>query len=114
MLTGIVRLHENLRDILLFVVFQFSFAYSRDYFYQFGEIRSLNVLPAKACAFIAFTTRQAAEKAAERSFNKLVMHGLYSFPMPTFHFHALCTFPNRTLYFWKHTLSFKDSNMVSK
>lgn len=47
----------------------------RDYFYQFGEIRSLNVLPAKACAFIAFTTRQAAEKAAERSFNKLVMQG---------------------------------------
>lgn len=47
----------------------------RDYFYQFGEIRSLNVLTAKACAFIAFTTRQAAEKAAERSFNKLVMQG---------------------------------------
>ncbi|VDN57024.1 unnamed protein product [Dracunculus medinensis] len=47
----------------------------RDYFYQFGEIRSLNILPTKGCAFIAFTTRLAAEKAAERSFNKLVLQG---------------------------------------
>uniref|UniRef100_A0A183EF29 Pre-mRNA-splicing factor RBM22 n=1 Tax=Gongylonema pulchrum TaxID=637853 RepID=A0A183EF29_9BILA len=45
----------------------------RDYFYQFGEIRSLSVLSAKGCAFIAFTTRQAAEKAAERAFNKLIL-----------------------------------------
>ncbi|EJW71719.1 hypothetical protein WUBG_17370, partial [Wuchereria bancrofti] len=45
----------------------------RDYFYQFGEIRSLNLLPNKGCAFISFTTRLAAEKAAERSFNKLIL-----------------------------------------
>ncbi|KAL3981457.1 Pre-mRNA-splicing factor RBM22 [Acanthocheilonema viteae] len=47
----------------------------RDYFYQFGEIRSLNLLPNKGCAFISFTTRLAAEKAAERSFNKLILQG---------------------------------------
>ncbi|KHN84454.1 Pre-mRNA-splicing factor RBM22 [Toxocara canis] len=47
----------------------------RDYFYQFGEIRSLNVLTNRGCAFIAFTTRQAAEKAADRSFNKLILQG---------------------------------------
>uniref|UniRef100_A0A915C444 Pre-mRNA-splicing factor RBM22 n=1 Tax=Parascaris univalens TaxID=6257 RepID=A0A915C444_PARUN len=47
----------------------------RDYFYQFGEIRSLNVLVSRGCAFIAFTTRQAAERAADRSFNKLILQG---------------------------------------
>ncbi|MFH4980612.1 hypothetical protein AB6A40_007321 [Gnathostoma spinigerum] len=47
----------------------------RNYFYQFGEIRSLNILNNKGCAFIAFTTRTAAERAAERSFNKLIIKG---------------------------------------
>ncbi|GMS96195.1 hypothetical protein PENTCL1PPCAC_18370, partial [Pristionchus entomophagus] len=43
----------------------------RDYFYQYGEIRSLNVLGAKGCAFVTYTTRESAEMAAERSFNRI-------------------------------------------
>lgn len=48
----------------------------RDYFYQFGELRSVNLPPtAKGCAFVQFTAREAAEKAAEKSFNKVVVKG---------------------------------------
>ena len=43
----------------------------RDHFYQYGDIRDLRILEAKQCAFITFTTREAAEIAAERSFKKL-------------------------------------------
>ncbi|KAG1669556.1 Pre-mRNA-splicing factor RBM22 [Nymphon striatum] len=47
----------------------------RDYFYQFGEIRSISVVTRQQCAFIQFTTRTAAENAAEQSFNKLIIKG---------------------------------------
>ncbi|XP_002741428.1 pre-mRNA-splicing factor RBM22-like [Saccoglossus kowalevskii] len=47
----------------------------RDHFYQFGEIRSINVVARQQCAFVQFTTRQSSELAAERSFNKLIMNG---------------------------------------
>ncbi|PAV88956.1 hypothetical protein WR25_22766 [Diploscapter pachys] len=46
-----------------------------DYFYQFGAIRSLRVLEAKMCAFIEYTDRQAAERAAEKGFNKVFLNG---------------------------------------
>ncbi|CAD6193516.1 unnamed protein product [Caenorhabditis auriculariae] len=46
-----------------------------DYFYQFGDVRSLRVLEQKGCAFIEYTTREAAERAAERSFNKAFING---------------------------------------
>ena len=36
----------------------------RDEFYSFGEIASVRVVSAKMCAFVTFTTRAAAEKAA--------------------------------------------------
>ena len=47
----------------------------RDYFYQFGEIRSINIASAKSCAFVCYTTRMAAEFAADRSFNKAIVNG---------------------------------------
>jgi len=47
----------------------------RDYFYQYGEIRSLTVVPRQQCAFVQYTTRTAAEAAAEKSFNKLIING---------------------------------------
>ena len=47
----------------------------RDYFYQYGEIRSLTVVPRQQCAFVQYTTRAAAEAAAEKSFNKLILNG---------------------------------------
>jgi len=47
----------------------------RDYFYQFGEMRSLTVVPRQQCAFVQYTTRAAAEAAAEKSFNKLIING---------------------------------------
>ncbi|KAH3872230.1 pre-mRNA-splicing factor RBM22-like [Dreissena polymorpha] len=47
----------------------------KDYFYQFGEIRSINVVSKQQCAFVQFTTRAAAETASEKSFNKLIING---------------------------------------
>lgn len=47
----------------------------RDNFYQYGEIRSVALVPRQQCAFIQYTKRSAAEMAAEKTFNKLVMHG---------------------------------------
>jgi pre-mRNA-splicing factor RBM22/SLT11 len=47
----------------------------RNYFYQFGEIRNVTLLSGKGCGFVQFTTREAAELASEKTFNKLVMKG---------------------------------------
>nr|XP_055242202.1 pre-mRNA-splicing factor RBM22 isoform X1 [Gorilla gorilla gorilla] len=47
----------------------------RNHFYQFGEIRTITVVQRQQCAFIQFATRQAAEVAAEKSFNKLIVNG---------------------------------------
>ncbi|XP_076457541.1 pre-mRNA-splicing factor RBM22-like [Babylonia areolata] len=47
----------------------------RDHFYQFGEIRSVNIVSKQQCAFVQFTTRASAETAAEKSFNKLIING---------------------------------------
>lgn len=48
----------------------------RDHFYQFGEIRSVNVVRKSACAFVQYTTRAAAEAAIEKSFQKLTIKGV--------------------------------------
>lgn len=45
----------------------------RDHFYQYGEIRSITVVSRQQCAFVTFTTRAAAELAAEGTFNKLII-----------------------------------------
>lgn len=47
----------------------------RDHFYQFGEIRSINVVRKSGCAFVQYTTRAAAEAAIEKSFQKLSIAG---------------------------------------
>uniref|UniRef100_A0A336L330 Pre-mRNA-splicing factor RBM22 n=1 Tax=Culicoides sonorensis TaxID=179676 RepID=A0A336L330_CULSO len=47
----------------------------RDNFYQFGEIRTVSLVPRQQCAFVQFTKRASAELAAEKTFNKLVMGG---------------------------------------
>ena len=47
----------------------------REYFYQFGEIRSVTIAQSKSCGFVCYTTREAAEKAAERTFNKAIIKG---------------------------------------
>eukprot|EP00035_Acanthoeca_spectabilis_P023289 m.448699 g.448699 ORF g.448699 m.448699 type:complete len:396 (+) comp19698_c0_seq1:34-1221(+) len=47
----------------------------QDYFYQFGEIRTINVLKKQKAAFVHFTSRGAAEKAADAAYNKLVIKG---------------------------------------
>ena len=48
----------------------------RDQFYAYGEIETIRVLPAKGCAFVAYTTREGAEKAAQSLAHKLVVKGL--------------------------------------
>ena len=47
----------------------------RNEFYQFGELRSVAMVPRQQCAFIQFTTRSAAEEAAEKAFNKIILKG---------------------------------------
>ncbi|CAN0064461.1 LOW QUALITY PROTEIN: pre-mRNA-splicing factor RBM22 [Lethenteron reissneri] len=47
----------------------------RNHFYQFGELRSVTVVPRQQCAFVQFTTRHSAEQAADKSFNKLIING---------------------------------------
>ncbi|KAI3908131.1 hypothetical protein MKW92_043080 [Papaver armeniacum] len=48
----------------------------RDIFYCHGEIESVRIVPNLACAFVTYTTREGAEKAAEELSNKLVIKGL--------------------------------------
>ncbi|KAK1271937.1 Zinc finger CCCH domain-containing protein 40 [Acorus gramineus] len=48
----------------------------RDHFYAHGEIESIRMVLQRACAFVTYTTREAAEKAAEELSNKLVIKGL--------------------------------------
>lgn len=47
----------------------------KGFFYQFGEIRTITIVQRQQCAFIQFATREAAEMAAEKSFNKLIING---------------------------------------
>ncbi|GFZ01656.1 CCCH-type zinc fingerfamily protein with RNA-binding domain-containing protein [Actinidia rufa] len=48
----------------------------RDYFYAHGEIEAVRMVLQRACAFVTYTTREGAEKAAEELSNKLVVKGL--------------------------------------
>eukprot|EP01018_Ginkgo_biloba_P018682 Gb_31749 [translate_table: standard] len=48
----------------------------KDNFYAYGEIESIRLVLQRACAFIAYTTREGAEKAADQLSNKLVIKGL--------------------------------------
>jgi len=45
--------------------------------YSFGEIRSLKLVPQQNCAFVTYTTRAAAEDAAEKLFNKFYVKGCF-------------------------------------
>ncbi|XP_058198926.1 zinc finger CCCH domain-containing protein 40-like [Rhododendron vialii] len=48
----------------------------RDNFYAHGEIESVRMVLQRACAFVTYTTREGAEKAAEELSNRLVIRGL--------------------------------------
>ncbi|EYU26947.1 hypothetical protein MIMGU_mgv1a006442mg [Erythranthe guttata] len=48
----------------------------RDNFYAHGEIESVKMVIQRACAFVTYTTREGAEKAAEELVNKMVIKGL--------------------------------------
>ncbi|XP_077216471.1 zinc finger CCCH domain-containing protein 40-like [Tasmannia lanceolata] len=48
----------------------------KDHFYAHGEIESIRLVLQRACAFVTYTTREGAEKAAEELSNKLVVKGL--------------------------------------
>jgi pre-mRNA-splicing factor RBM22/SLT11 len=47
----------------------------RDNFYAHGEIESIKMFLQRPYAFVTFTTREGAEKAAEELSNKLVIKG---------------------------------------
>jgi len=44
-------------------------------FYAYGEIRSITLVSKQGCAFVQFTTRKSAERAADSTFNKLNIRG---------------------------------------
>ncbi|KAL4183569.1 hypothetical protein AMTRI_Chr11g155760 [Amborella trichopoda] len=48
----------------------------KDHFYAYGEIESIRMVLQRACAFVTYTTREGAERAAEELSNKLVIKGL--------------------------------------
>lgn len=48
----------------------------KDFFYAYGEIESIRMVSQRACAFVSYTNREGAEKAAENLANKLVIKGL--------------------------------------
>ncbi|XP_071736854.1 zinc finger CCCH domain-containing protein 40-like [Rutidosis leptorrhynchoides] len=48
----------------------------RDTFYSHGEIESVKMVFQRGCAFVTYTTREGAEKAANELSNKLVIKGL--------------------------------------
>ncbi|CAA3010033.1 zinc finger CCCH domain-containing 49-like [Olea europaea subsp. europaea] len=47
-----------------------------DHFYAHGEIESIKMVLQRACAFVSYTTREGAERAAEELSNKLVIKDL--------------------------------------
>lgn len=47
----------------------------RDVFYQYGEIRNITHVAHQNCAFIQYTTRAAAEIAAESTYGRLMLGG---------------------------------------
>jgi pre-mRNA-splicing factor RBM22/SLT11 len=46
-----------------------------DQFYAYGEIKSIQVVPLSNCAFVTYTTREAAEMAVEKLHGNLVVRG---------------------------------------
>lgn len=48
----------------------------KDQFYGYGELDSIKVVPTRNCAFVMYTTREGAEKAASTLAHKLVIKGL--------------------------------------
>ncbi|ORX67070.1 Pre-mRNA-splicing factor RBM22 [Linderina pennispora] len=47
----------------------------KGYFYAYGEVKSVNVVPAKGCAFVNFKTRAGAEAAAQAVIGGCVIGG---------------------------------------
>ncbi|KAJ1680364.1 Pre-mRNA-splicing factor slt11 [Spiromyces aspiralis] len=47
----------------------------RDYFYAFGEIKSIKVIHDKKCAFINYMTRAAAETAVDKALGNCIIKG---------------------------------------
>ena len=42
-------------------------------FYHYGEIRAIKVVPRQSCAFVEFTTRESAQRAAKAKYNNCVI-----------------------------------------
>jgi len=49
----------------------------KDAMYSFGEIRAIKLAPQQSCAFVTYTTRESAEKAAEQLYNKMYIKGCF-------------------------------------
>eukprot|EP01126_Amoeba_proteus_P064185 TRINITY_DN894_c0_g1_i30.p1 TRINITY_DN894_c0_g1~~TRINITY_DN894_c0_g1_i30.p1 ORF type:complete len:313 (+),score=54.75 TRINITY_DN894_c0_g1_i30:57-941(+) len=49
----------------------------RDHFYYFGEIVSIARVPQQHCAFVEFSTREAAEAAIAKLYNSLIVNGVF-------------------------------------
>jgi len=47
----------------------------QQYFYQFGEIATINIVEKNSCAFVQFTKRESAENAATKCYGRLDLMG---------------------------------------
>jgi len=47
----------------------------QEYFYQFGEIATINIVEKNSCAFVQYTKRESAETAASKCFGRLDLKG---------------------------------------
>eukprot|EP01134_Creolimax_fragrantissima_P005504 CFRG5504T1 len=47
----------------------------RDVFYQYGTIVNINMVPKQACAFLEYSARSEAERAAEKAYNIVLLGG---------------------------------------
>lgn len=69
--------HKIKESDLRYASFLLNLKNIRDYFYYFGEIASINIVPNNHSAFIEFTTREAAESAIGKLYNNLIIHGTF-------------------------------------
>jgi len=48
----------------------------RDAFYAYGELSSIKLVPQKLCAFVTYSTREGAERAAAKLYTTLTVRGV--------------------------------------
>ncbi|KAJ9552363.1 hypothetical protein OSB04_016408 [Centaurea solstitialis] len=68
---------ENIRTLFVGGIYgRLSEQDIRDHFYAYGQLESVMMVPQRGCAFVTFTTRKGAEKAANELADNLEIKGM--------------------------------------